>query len=104
MTGLGPARLPGGEASHSLDSLLARHLVGVRASASNCLRMNTDCQRKSRLSLGVAVVLLLFLSETVVAHQHMPSVASPYVWALLGGGSLVCLGLAAWFHGKSRSC
>jgi hypothetical protein len=62
-----------------------------------------DDRRRSRLYLGFGVVLLMFVSETVVAHQRLPSPASPYVWALLGGGSLLCFGLAAWYHRKSRS-
>ncbi|MEW6689908.1 MAG: hypothetical protein AB1452_12545 [Pseudomonadota bacterium] len=62
-----------------------------------------ESARKARLFLGFAIVLLLFRSETVVAHQRLPSPASPYVWALLGGGALVCLGLAARFHSRSKS-
>ena len=62
-----------------------------------------DCARKAKLYLGFAVVLLVFLSETVVAHQRLPNPASPYVWALLGLGAVVCLGLAARFHARSKS-
>lgn len=58
--------------------------------------------RKAKLAFGFAIVLLLFLGETVVAHQMLPNPASPYVWALLGGGALACLGLAAWFRRASR--
>jgi hypothetical protein len=65
--------------------------------------MKPDDRRRSRLYLGFGLVLLLFLSETVVAHQRLPSPASPLVWALLGGGSLLCFGLAAWFHRRSKS-
>lgn len=65
--------------------------------------MTPDDRRRSRLYLGFGVVLLMFLGETVVAHQRLPSPASPLVWALLGSGSLLCFGLAAWFHRKSRS-
>lgn len=65
--------------------------------------MTTDPATKSKLFLGFAVVCLLFLFETAVAHRHLPSPASPYIWALLGCGALVGFGLAAWFHRKARS-
>ncbi len=62
-----------------------------------------ESARKAKLFLGFAVVLLVFLSETVVAHQRLPNPASPYVWGLLGLGALVCLALAARFHARSTA-
>ncbi len=62
-----------------------------------------ESARKAKLFLGFAVVLLVFLSETVVAHQRRPNPASPYVWGLLGLGALVCLALSARFHARSKS-
>lgn len=64
--------------------------------------MNPDA-RKARLFLGIALVLLVFLSETVVADRRLPNPASPFVWTALGVGAIVCLGLAALFHARSRS-
>lgn len=65
--------------------------------------MDNNDARKSKLCLGFGLVLLLFLFETVVAHRRLPNSASPYVWGLLGGGALLCFGLAAWFHRKSKA-
>ncbi len=62
-----------------------------------------DSARKARLFLGLALVLLLFLCETLVAHQRLPNPASPYVWAVLGSGAALCLALAARFHARSKS-
>lgn len=64
--------------------------------------MNNDA-RKARLCLGGALICVLFLVETFVAHQSRPNSASPYVWSALGFVALVMLGLAAWFHMRSRS-
>lgn len=61
-----------------------------------------ELQRKAKIALGFAVVLLLFLGETLVAHRMLPNPASPLVWSLLGAGSLVCLGLAAYFWRASK--
>ncbi len=61
-----------------------------------------DAARKARLCLGLAIVLLVLLSETVVAHQRLPSPWSPWVWGGLGLGAALCLGLAAWFHRRSK--
>lgn len=54
--------------------------------------------RRSRLCAGLAVVLLVLLFETVVAHRRLPSPASPYVWAGLGLGAGLCAVLAAWYR------
>jgi tellurite resistance protein TehA-like permease len=62
-----------------------------------------DNARKARIFLGLAVVLLLFVSETFVAHHRLPNPASPVVWTVLGLGVLVCLALAALFHARSKS-
>ena len=62
-----------------------------------------ESARKAKLFLGFAVVLLLFLFETVVAHQRLPNPASPYVWGLLSCGAVLCLALAARFHTRSKS-
>lgn len=58
--------------------------------------------KRAKIALGLALVQLLFIGETAVAHRHMPSPASPVVWTLLGAGTALCLGLAAWFHLRSR--
>ena len=61
-----------------------------------------ESARKARLCLGLAIVLLVLLSETVVAHQRLPSPWSPWVWGGLGLGVALSLGLAAWFHRRAR--
>jgi len=58
--------------------------------------------RTAKLLLGFALIFLVLLGETIVAHRLHPSPASPYVWALLAGGAIVCLVLSAWHHSRSR--
>lgn len=62
----------------------------------------SETARKARLFLGLAVVLLVLLFETVVAQLRLPSPWSPWVWGGLGLGVALCLGLAAWFHRRSK--
>jgi hypothetical protein len=54
--------------------------------------MPSDRQHKANNALGVCFIALLFLAETVVAHQHHPSPASPLIWSFLAAvalGSLI---------------
>jgi|GEM_PF-4914148 len=52
--------------------------------------------------MGIAVICLLFLIETVVAHQTTPNALSPLVWAVLGGVGAVSAVLAAVWRAKAR--
>lgn len=62
--------------------------------------MPSDRQRKANNALGVCFISLLFLAETVVAHQHHPSPASPLIWSVLGAVALCSL--AYWLRFKSK--
>jgi di/tricarboxylate transporter len=43
-----------------------------------------DWTRRSQLCFGVAVICVLFLVETAVAHRSVPHPASPIIWGVLG--------------------
>lgn len=43
-----------------------------------------DWTRRSQLCFGMAVICVLFLVETAVAHRSVPHPASPIVWGVLG--------------------
>ncbi len=59
-------------------------------------------RRKAALGTGVSLICLLFLGETVVAHQTTPSPASPIVWTVLGATSAASalFALRAWLQLK----
>lgn len=64
--------------------------------------MNSEA-RKARLCLGGAVICVLFLIETFMAHQSRPHSASPYLWSALdgrGARALLDLELTAFFASR----
>lgn len=61
-----------------------------------------DYLRRSRIAFSVAVICALFITETLSAHRVSPSPASPFIWAVLGGVSLVSLGYALWCKFQQR--
>lgn len=63
--------------------------------------MPSHRQRKANNALGVCFISLLFLAETVVAHQHHPSPASPLIWSVLGAAALCSL--VYWLRLKGKS-
>lgn len=58
---------------------------------------------RSSIALGVAVVLLVLIGETSVAHRMHPNPASPYVWTALGLCAAVALVASFWFRRKAMS-
>ena len=62
-----------------------------------------DYLRRSRIAFSVAVICGFFATETVSAHRIHPSLASPYIWALLGSLAAGALAYAVWCKLKLRA-
>lgn len=64
--------------------------------------MRSSHRRKANNALGVFLIALLSLSETVVAHHVRPSPLSPVIWASLGCLAVGALAAYAWYRARDR--
>jgi hypothetical protein len=53
----------------------------------------TERERRAAIALGICIVSLAFIVETVLAHRLMPSPLSPIVWTVLGSVAAASLGV-----------
>lgn len=53
--------------------------------------MPSKTQRKANNALGICILSLITLMETVFADHKQPNAASPFVWAVLGTTALASL-------------
>jgi hypothetical protein len=69
--------------------------------AENPARQIKELKNRGAIALGISLICVVFLVETGVAHQTMPSAASPVVWT---GLSLVALvsAMTAWVCRNKR--
>lgn len=51
-------------------------------------------QRQAAIALGIALIALLSLGETIMADRRLPNPLSPWVWTVLG--SVAALGVLRW--------
>ena len=64
--------------------------------------MQSEYKGKANSALGVFILALVFLFETSVAHRARPSLASPFVWGVLGLVVITALALFVCFRVKDR--
>ena len=68
-------------------------------------QLGADAKRlrdRGSIAMGMAVICLLFLIETVVAHQTTPNALSPLVWSVLGCVGIVSVVLAAVWRARAK--
>jgi drug/metabolite transporter (DMT)-like permease len=62
-----------------------------------------DLQRRAAIAFGIGLIALVFLLETAVAHRHVPSAASPWVWTLLGSVAALAFGRGWWLRAQAKT-
>jgi RsiW-degrading membrane proteinase PrsW (M82 family) len=63
--------------------------------------VNAD-KRKASIALGVFVIALVFILETVIADHARPNPLSPVVWTALATLAAVSLAACLWFSARAR--
>jgi hypothetical protein len=59
-------------------------------------------QRQAAIALGIALIALLSLGETIMADRRMPNPLSPWVWTVLGSVAALGVGRWAWLTWADR--
>lgn len=64
--------------------------------------MKSQYTRKANNALGICVMSLVFLLETILADHKMPNAASPYVWTVFSIAAILSLALHLRFKQLAR--
>jgi hypothetical protein len=65
-------------------------------------RLDRTWLDRSRIALGIGVITLVSLVETVNIDRITPNPASPVVWTVLGLIGAASLACAVWCRSKAR--
>ena len=63
--------------------------------------MSSANKRRANNALGILMLSLIFLFETVVADHKTPNPASPFVWSVLGLVAVASLIAYCWYRFKA---
>lgn len=66
-------------------------------------RRRSPHRDRAAIALGAAIVFLVMIFETAMAHRVKPNPASVYVWTALGLGAAASLAAAWWFRRKAAA-